>query len=154
MGLEQPTKIYLIDLRDGKVIDGFESKNPYLIFATHHMNAWEEGYEVVLDLACNQWDAMKTYMDIDEMLHHPDTGAEKAAFIMKRVRLNLFTRKVKVEDWPNLRNIPLLNTVDFPIIKNDYIGYKNRFAYGWVSIDYWRQTLVKKDLEHSLNDKT
>merc|ERR1711915_251191 len=25
---------------------------------------------------------------------------------------------------------------------------------GWVSIDYWKQTLVKKDLEDSLNDKT
>jgi len=40
------------------------------------------------------------------------------------------------------------------MINELYVGRKNRFAYGWVSIDYWRQTLVKKDLENSKNDKT
>jgi len=118
------------------------------------MNAWEEEGEVVFDLACNKWDAIETFFDIETMLDHPETDGEKADFIMKRVRLNLDTKAVTVEEWPNLRGIPMLNTLDFPIINNDYTGYKNRFAYGWVSIDYWKQTLVKKDLENSLNDKT
>ena len=73
---------------------------------------------------------------------------------MKRVRLNLKTKEVTVEDWPNQRNIQLLNTVDFIMINEKYVGYKNRYAYGWVGIDYWRQTLVKKDLEDSFQDKT
>ena len=29
-----------------------------------------------------------------------------------------------------------------------------RFAYGWAAIDYWRQSLVKKDLVDSMNDVT
>ena len=29
-----------------------------------------------------------------------------------------------------------------------------RYAYGWVGIDYWRMTLVKKDLERPENSKT
>merc|ERR1712203_250140 len=76
-----------------------------------------------------------------------------ADFEMKRVRLRPFDRSVKVEDWPNARGIPLLTTLDFPMINNNYNGMKNRYAYGWVSIDYWRQTLVKKDLEDTMNDK-
>ena len=152
--IDAPTKMYLIDLRDGTVIDGFESEDPILTFSTHHMNAWEEGDEVVFDLACNPWDAMAAFMDIDTMLHHPETDADKADFVMKRVRMNVKTKIVEVEDWPNQQGIPMLNTVDFPVINNDYTGYKNRFAYGWVSIDYWKQTLVKKDLEDSMNDKT
>merc|ERR1719309_1125737 len=72
-----------------------------------------------------------------------DTGADKADWIMKRVRLNINTKSVEVEDWPNLLNVPMLRTVDFPVINNDYTGYKNRYTYGWVSVDYWKQTLVK-----------
>ena len=151
--IDAPTRIYLMDLRDGTVIDGFESEDPNLIFSTHHMNAWEEEDEVVFDLACNPWDAMAAFMDIDTMLHHPETDAVKADFLMKRVHLSLKTKAALVEDWPSQLGVPMLNTVDLPVINNNYNGYKNRFAYGWVSIDYWKQTLVKKDLEDSLNDK-
>ena len=111
--VDAPARIYLMDLRDGSVIDGFETNDPNLVFSTHHMNAWEEGEEVVFDLACNPWDAMAAFMDIETMLDHPETDAQKADFVMKRVRLNLNTRAVIVEDWPNPQGIPILNTVDF-----------------------------------------
>ena len=152
--IDAPTKFYLMNLNDGSVIDGFESWDTNLVFATHHMNAWEEEDEVVFDLACNPWDIMASYFTIETMLRHPETNDDKSFFLMKRVRLNLITKEVKVEDWPNQRNIQLLNTVDFIMINEKYVGYKNRYAYGWVGIDYWRQTLVKKDLEDSLQDKT
>ena len=29
-----------------------------------------------------------------------------------------------------------------------------RFAYGWIGVDMWRQTLIKKDLEHPKSYKT
>ena len=152
--IDAPTKFYLMNLNDGSVIDGFESWDPNLIFSTHHMNAWEEGDAVVFDLACNPWDVLTSFMDLETMLNHPITEDDESIFVMKRVRLNISTKEVTVEDWPNQREIPMLNTVDFPMINENYVGYKNRFAYGWVSIDYWRQTLVKKDLENSMNDKT
>ena len=96
--IDAPTKMYLIDLRDGTVIDGFESDDPVLTFSTHHMNAWEEEDEVVFDLACNPWNALGTYFDIDKMLDHAETDANKAESLMKRVRLNLKTKGVVVED--------------------------------------------------------
>merc|ERR1712105_184486 len=68
--------------------------------------------------------------------------------------LNLADKSVGVEDWPNELGVPMLNTLEFPTINNDYNGKRNRYVYGWISIDYWRLTLIKKDLDNSLNDKT
>ena len=152
--LDEPTKIYLMNLHDGSVLDGFETEEESMVFATHHMNAWEEGDEVIFDLATNPWDAMKTYMDIELMINHNETDSQEASQVMKRVRLNKVTREVVVEDWPNQGNIPMMNTMDFPAINMNYKGYKNRYAYGWVGVDYWRMTLVKKDLEKPAECRT
>ena len=59
---------------------------------------------------------MASYFTIETMLRHPETNDDKSFFLMKRVRLNLITKEVRVEDWPNQRNIQLLNTVDFIMI--------------------------------------
>ena len=149
--LDEPAKIYLMDLKDGTVLDGFFSSDPSLVFATHIMNAWEEGDEVVFDLATNPWDSMLTYMDLETMMDHPETDADSSVMMMKRVRVVKSTKEVIVEDWPNQSQVAMMNTIDFPVINEKYSGYKNRFTYGWVSIDYWRQTLVKKDLEDTTN---
>ena len=108
----------------------------------------------IRDSCSNPWDALATFMDIPTMMNSSLTDNHKADFVMKRIRLNLSDKSLKIEDWPNALGIPLLNTLDFPAINENYMGMKNRYAYGWASIDYWRQTLVKKDLEASENDKT
>ena len=131
------------------MIKGFETFDPSLVFAAHHMNAWEEGKDIVFDVSATSWDSMETFFDIERMLSHTDTGKDRAGSLMRRVRLNLVTKDVQVTDWPNMLGIPLLNTVDFPMINPLYTGYKNRYAYGWVGIDYFKQHLVKKDLENS-----
>ena len=95
-----------------------------------------------------------TLLAIPRMMNQSLSSKTKADFEMKRVCLTTFDKSVKVEDWPNAQNIPKLNALDFSTINNNYNGKKNRYAYGWVSIDYWRQTLVKKDLEDSMNDMT
>jgi len=144
---DEPTKAFLINLHDGSVVDGFQTWDRSVIFATHHANAWEEGDEVVFDLAANDWTAMQYYLELETMLHHNETQDQVATQVMKRIRLVKSTREMIVEDWPNPTNNPMLNTMDFPMINMNYWGSKNRFAYGWVGIDYWRQSLVKKDLE-------
>ena len=151
--LDEPTKIYLMDLKDGSVLDGFVTDDPSMVFATHIMNAWEEGGDVVFDLATNPWNVMVDYMDLETMMNHPETDAETSETVMKRVRLTKETREVVVEDWPNLSEVPMMNTMDFPVINENYSGYKNRYTYGWVSIDYWKEVLAKKDLEDSSNYK-
>merc|ERR1712130_605124 len=150
---DAPTSFYLVNLNDGSVIDGFESDDPFLVFSAHHVNAWEEGSEVVLDLACSPWDTFTTIFDMGNMLNQTLTDRDTSDSVIKRVRLNFNAKTVIVEDWPNALGIPMLTTMEFPMINMAYAGRKNRYAYGWVSIDYWRNTLVKKDLENSMNDK-
>ena len=152
--LEEPTRFFLINLHDGSVVDGFETDDPELVFCAHHINAWEEGDEVVLDLSFSPWDIFTSIFDMENMLNQTLTDRVAADYIVKRVRLNRTDRSVGVEDWPNALGVAMLNTLEFPTINMAYSGRRNRYVYGWVSIDYWRQTLVKKDLEDSRLDKT
>jgi len=150
----EPTKFYLINLKTGEVLDDFSTFAPELTWSTHHINAWEEEDEVVFDVSCNPWDALASFMNLDEMLEHVDTNEDFAGTPVRRVRLNLSTKEVNVEEWPNELGIPMLNTVDFPAINSEFTGIKNCFVFGWASMDYWRNVLVKKDLCDSKNDKT
>merc|ERR1711909_64579 len=138
--LEEPTRFFLINLNDGSVIDGFETYDPMLAFCAHHVNAWEEGNEVILDLAFSPWDILHSLFDIENMLNQNLTDKIVSDYIVKRIHLNLADKSVGVEDWPNELGVPMLNTLEFPTINNDYNGKRNRYVYGWISIDYWRVT--------------
>jgi len=152
--VDSPCNITLVDLVDGGIIK-FETDDPSMVFATHIANSWEEGDdEVVVDIATNPWDAMATYLDLDTVLHHPETGSNLASQVMKRVRLIKSTKQVIVEDLPNEGGEPWMNTFDFPTINDKYSGYKNRYIYGWHAVDYWKNTLIKRDLENPAGDKT
>jgi len=149
-----PTTFYLVDLSNGEVIDGFESWNEDIVYATHHANAFEENGEIVLDVSCNPYDALKTALDVDTVLNWNETGVTTSPSHMKRIRLNLETKEVKVEEWENKLDTPFINTFDFPIINPDFTGVKHRYVYGYAQVDYFYQHLVKKDLEDSSNDLT
>ena len=149
-----PCNIKLIDLVDGSVMD-FQTDDPSMVFATHIANAWEEGdEEVVFDLASSPWDAMITYMNLDTMMDHPETDDQEGPIVMKRVRLIKSSKKVIIDDLVNEGGNPMMNTFDFPTMNDKYSGYKNRYIYGWLEIDYWRITLIKRDLEDPSGDAT
>ena len=126
-----------------------------MVFATHIANAWEEGdEEVVFDLASSPWNAMITYMNLDTMMDHQETDDQEGPIVMKRVRLIKSSKKVIVDDLVNEGGNPMMNTFDFPTMNDKYSGYKNRYIYGWLEIDYWRITLIKRDLEDPSGDAT
>jgi len=51
------------------VISGIESNDPGISFSTHHVNAWEEGDEIVIDYASNMWSNMPVkYLDL--LIHY------------------------------------------------------------------------------------
>ena len=93
--MDIPTRIYLIDLRDGTVHDYFETGDESMVYATHIMNVWEEGEDrVVFDVSTNPWWALKNATDIHIMLDHPETDGEESISLMKRVTLNINTKEV------------------------------------------------------------
>ena len=119
------------------------------------MNAWEDAQDVVLDIVTlTTWDPVDHFMDLDRVLHHPETNDVAAKTVVKRITLNLVTQGVTVKDWPNKQGQPILTTMDYPVINQNYVGIKNQFVYGTASVDFWKQTLIKKDLEDSSKDKT
>ena len=74
--VEGPTKIKLVDLEDGRIID-FQTEDESMVFAIHIANSWEVGDdEVVIDLSTNPWDSMATFTDLETMLNHPETDDE------------------------------------------------------------------------------
>ena len=94
--LDIPTKIYLIDLRDGTVHDYFETEDESMVYATHIMNVWEEeGDKVVFDVSTNPWTALRDATDIHNMLDHNETDTDESASVMKRVTLNIRTKEVR-----------------------------------------------------------
>merc|ERR1712121_266670 len=99
----------------------------------------EEGEEeVVFDIGTNPWDVLLTWMDLEVMLDHPETDDETSFMAMKRVRLIKSSKEVIIDDLVNDGGDPIMNTFDFPTMNENYSGYKNRYLYGWVTIDYWR----------------
>jgi len=152
--LNDTTKIYLMNTRDGSVLDGFEVNDTSLKFTTHHVNVWEENQNVVLDIVTKPWDEKSHFMNLDTVLHHNETNEVSAKTVVKRVTLNLVTEEVNIADWPNALGNPVLTTMDVPSINPNFLGIKNQFVYGRASIDFWTQTLIKKDLLDSSEDKT
>ena len=84
------------------------------MFATHIINSWEEGEEVVFDVSTNPWDSLLTGGNLSLILDHPETEDVVGPSVMKRVRLNINTMQTTVEDWPNESDLPMMNTMDFP----------------------------------------
>ena len=96
--LDIPTRIYLIDLRDGTVHDYFETEDESMVYATHIMNVWEEeGDKVVFDVSTNPWTALRDATDIHNMLDHNETDTDESPSVMKRVTLNINTKEVKID---------------------------------------------------------
>ena len=77
-----------------------------------------------LTFSLTTWDEGDKFVDIITMLHHPEVNADKAVFVMKRVRLDIKTKIVELEDWSNQQCITKLNTLDLPVIKYDCTRYE------------------------------
>jgi len=135
-------------------MDGFEIDDTSVQFVSHHINAWEESQDVVVDVVTQPFDHRDYFLFLDRFLHHTETNAGSAKTLVKRIRIDLVTENVHVTDWPNKMNNPILNTFDYPTINPNKLGIKNQFVFGLASIDYWKQTLIKKNLEDSGKDKT
>jgi len=151
---DEPTKFFLMDLRNGSIIEGFETFDPSLLFSVHHINAFQEDDEVILDIVASKWEHMTTLFDVDHMLNWEEKNKEIEVGNMNRIRLNIRSKELTVQKFDNLLPASSIKEFDFPILNPSYFGQNYRFVYGWSEVDYWNNTLIKKDLQDSTGDKT
>ncbi|MFM7216690.1 MAG: carotenoid oxygenase family protein [Bacteroidota bacterium] len=88
---EKGAHIYIFERSTGKLKVRFETE---AFFAFHHVNAWEEGEEIVMDLdAYDDADIIQSYYR-DELA---DPAKEFPIGTIRRFRMNLRTKKVACE---------------------------------------------------------
>ena len=94
-----------------------------------------------------------------KMLNPPKSGSKEAEVStaadleLTRFRINLLTKEVTSENFPNKINSRFINKFDFPIINEKYRGKNYCVLYGVSAYAYSRTALVKKNLCNPEKDK-
>jgi len=147
----QPTDIYVINLKTGAI--HIESSTlPF--FSAHHINAYEDGDDIIVDLCEGDHNAMSDYMLLTKM-RTAKQGIGKATSRLRRFTIDTKTgmtamtspQAPKRKSSPTSAPIPpWIVTFDFPTINEKFRGRRYCYAYGVVAIDYAFNALVKKSL--------
>lgn len=153
----QPTDIYVVNLKTG-AIDLETSTLP--IFAAHHVNAYEDGRDIVVDLCQTDPGGLGHYMLLDKM-RNAEQGIGKATSRLRRFVINIDTKMTAMttpqppsSSSSSSSPIPAwITTFDFPTINEAHRGRRYCYAYGVVAIDYAFNALVKKSLCDDAPDK-
>ncbi|MFM2145429.1 MAG: hypothetical protein RL732_265 [Bacteroidota bacterium] len=116
---EEGASIWVIDKEDGRVKARFET-DPF--FSFHHINAWEEGEDLIMDLDAYDDASIVSHYYLKE-LEKPDVRLPKGT--LRRFRLNLRNKKVHTETLSDA-------CIELPRI--DYARFNTkgnyRFTYG------------------------
>jgi len=151
-----PTDIYVVNLKTG-AIQLETSTLP--LFSAHHINAYEDGRDLVVDLCQGEPDGLGHYMELETM-RAAKQGKGKATSKLRRFVINMDTKMTAMTTpqapvtSPPAAPIPnWITTFDFPTINEQYRGRRYCYAYGVVAIDYAYMALVKKSLCEDAPDK-
>jgi carotenoid cleavage dioxygenase-like enzyme len=148
---DERTEIFVVDLRTGEVRK-YQTDPTY---SAHHANAYEDGDELVVDLCPTHYEALRTYLDLENQLNPPaiSKGSTTASQHFSRYRINTATAAVTTASFPNTLGSRFINSFDFPTINENFRGVAYCVVYGWSAIDYSRMALVKKNVCDSTQDK-
>jgi len=144
-----PTDIYAVNLKTGVVDVTTETR---AFFSAHHVNAYEDGGKIVVDLCQTPFENMAGYMLFENIWAAEETG--RATSKLRRFLIEKATGLVTETDIPRSpESSPLVDTFDFPTINEAYRGRRYCFAYGVIMLDYSRHHLVKRSLCDPSKDK-
>jgi len=151
---DEPSDIYIMSLKTGEV----QEIQGDVVFSLHHVNAYENGDEIVIDLAPSKEFALRDYTSLENILNPPEVSdGINASGELTRIVINPKTKKIASQDFPNGIEDPELErymlAFDFPTINEAYRGKEYCIIYGWSSYDYSRIALVKKNVCDHTQDK-
>lgn len=141
----QPTDIYVVNLKTGAI--ALETST-LPVFSAHHVNAYEEGNNIVVDLCQGAPDGLGHYMELKKM-RAAEQGIGKATSKLRRFTIDMETKMtiMTTPQAPVSSSIPpWITTFDFPTINEAFRGRRYCYAYGVVAIDYAFNAIVKKSL--------
>ena len=93
------------------------------------------------------------------MLNPPEPGSQEAYVSLTgdlqltRYRINLSTKDVTLNTFPNTINSKFINNFDFPTINEPHRGKQYCIIYGVSAYGYSRTALIKKNVCNSHEDK-
>jgi len=145
----QPTDIYVVNLKTGAIT---LETSTLPIFSAHHVNAYEDGRNIVLDLCQADPMGLGHYMELTKM-RKAEQGIGKATSKLRRFTIDMdskmtsmTTPQAPVTSSSSTPIPPWITSFDFPTINEAYRGRRYCYAYGVVAIDYAFMALVKKSL--------
>lgn len=120
---ENGTRFLVIDRKTGKLLKNIKYDTPF--FAFHHVNAYEEGDNIILDMVvypnANIILDVAQYENIDEPLNQ---NLDKKDDESHLIRYTISMPQERID------SSPLLNSkVEFPRINDEYIAYPHRYVY-------------------------
>ncbi|XP_019637735.1 PREDICTED: carotenoid isomerooxygenase-like [Branchiostoma belcheri] len=144
------TKFLVISLKDGKVS---ELMTPGF-FAVHHVNAFEQGDDIVVDIITYPDNSMLYQFELATMLDEKKRSLLVNRALLKRFTLNTKTSSVGVSEFPpKTPDMNFVNRMELPVINENHRSGNYCYVYGVVfSFDEQTPTvhdnfaIVKKDL--------
>ena len=148
-----PTIIYIVNIKSGKVT----TLNTDNIFTMHHINAFEKGKEIIVDISSYPNPNFVKNLEVNILRDPKKRNSFDAHAYFRRYIINLSKTSVAYEPIPPSKNVPFSNNLDLPTINEHYRSKDYCYVYGTVlKIDnstLSRLAIVKKDLCNENNDK-
>merc|ERR1719187_1006656 len=142
---DQDMEVAVIRLSDGHV-DRFMAPPT---FSAHHANAYNrDDGKVIVDLCPLAHDNFLEYMLLENMVHPSEETPSNATSTeqFSRYVIDLENLSLAKETFAEVEEFPQFNHFDFPTINEKYRGKSYCWVYGWVALDYTRQSLVKRNV--------
>ena len=120
--LDEQTDVFVMNLKTGEV----QEMQADIVFSLHHVNAYEKGDEIIIDLSPSAEFALRDYTSLENILNPPeeDEGIN-ASDELTRVTINLQTLQVSSETHFTGIDSELTRYAqkfDFPTINEAYRG--------------------------------
>lgn len=143
---DKPTHFYIVEKETGELILDFRSIEP--CFAFHHINAFEDGDDIVVDLCAFDGPDIIDALYLSRLRGEDGGRLPKPSF--RRFHLQRINPKITITDIGE-------HPIDLPRINYRYNGKPYRYAYG-VSThpskpDDFLNALVRVDIERNVSEQ-
>ncbi|WAQ93715.1 CCD8A-like protein [Mya arenaria] len=143
---DQPTTVYIVNLKT-KELTTLETEN---MFAMHHVNAFELGNHIVVDVSSYPNPDFVGNLQIDILLDPARRNGFDPHALLKRYVIDMESGLVERTHFDSPINVPFSANLDMPVINENYRHKEYCYTYGIVlkhdNMSLSNIALVKKNM--------